>query len=220
MNIPVVALWQILWVALAFSCKAVDKPYNYQRFPDNYAEIQRDYERYHSLMACQRGETIASIGAGNGIKEVQVSYFVEEITWYLQEIDSARLYQFEEVLAYHENLIGSPIGADFNLVVGTEKSTGLPYSVFDRVLMLNVFHEIESRAGIMQEVHRLLNEDGALVIMERMGKKAGKVHGDCKYPKLVEPSFLQEMNSYGYALKSKQLGEEMSNLMFYTFESK
>lgn len=202
------------------ACKSINKPYNYKRFPDSYSEIQRDYESFNHWIDCQQGEVIASIGAGNGMKEIQISCFVEEITWYLQDIDSSRLYQFDEVLAYHENLIGSPIKADFSLVLGTENSTGLPHRIFDRVLMLNVFHEIESREGIMKETLQLLNENGVLVIMERMGKTEGEIHGDCKYPKLLEASFLQEMNSYEYTLERKQLGEEMSNLMFYTFESK
>ena len=220
MDVSLRALLQILCIALVSSCKSVNKPYNYKRFPDSYVEIQRDYESYYHLGGCQRGETIASIGAGNGIKEIQISCFVKDIDWYLQEIDSTRLYQFEDVLAYHENLIGSSISSDFNLVLGTESSTGLPHEVFDRVLMLNVIHEIESREGIMMEIHQLVDEDGVLVIMERMGDEVGEIHQDCKYPKLIETDFLQEMNSYGYALKTKQLGEEMSNLMFYTFESK
>ena len=219
-NIPLAALLQISCAALLLSCQSVNKPYNYRRFPDSYAEIQRDYESYYHLGGCQEGETIASIGAGNGIKEIQISCFIKDINWYLQEIDSARLYQFEEVLAYHENLIGSSMSADFKRVVGTEKSTGLPHKLFDRVLMLNVFHEIELREGIMTEIHQLLNKGGVLVIMERMGEAVGEVHADCKYPKLTEPSFLQEMNGYGYTLKAKQLGEEVSNLMFYTFASK
>lgn len=219
MSSPSTMLLQIVCVAFILSCKTVNKPYNYKRFPDNYLEIQSDYESYYHLSGCQSGEVIASIGAGNGIKEIQISCFVEAINWYLQEIDSSRLYQFREVLTYHENLIGSTIKADFNLVLGTENSTGLPHGIFDRVLMLNVFHEIESRKGIMMEIHQLLNKNGELVIMERMGKAEGEIHGDCNYPKLMEPSFIQEMIDYGYILKGKQLGEEISNLMFYTFES-
>ena len=218
-NFRLKALFLIFSLALIFSCKSVHKPYNYKQFPDNFSEIQLDFENYYDLNACQPGETIASIGAGNGLKEIQISMFLEDIKWYIQEIDSSRLYQFEEVLAYHEHLIGSSINADFNLVLGTQISTGLPHGIFDRVLMLNVFHEIVSTEGIMMEIHRLLNKDGALVIMERMGKTESEVHGDCGYPKLIEPDFLQKMDDYGYTLTGKQLGEEMSNLMFYTFES-
>ncbi len=220
MNIQFKVYLLSICIAPICSCKSVNKPYNYKRFPDSYSEIKRDYESYYYLNACQQGETIASIGAGNGIKEIQISCFIEGITWYLQEIDSSRLYQFEEVLKYHENLIGSSVKADFNFVLGTENATGLSHGIFDRVLMLNVFHEIESREGIMMEIHQLLDEGGVLVIMERMGHTAGEVHADCKYPKLIETSFLQEMNDYGYILVKKQLGEKMSNLMFYNFESK
>jgi hypothetical protein len=49
--------------------------------------------------------------------------------------------------------------------------------------------------------------------------RSGEVHTDCKYPKLVEDGFLQEMNKYGYTFIRKQPGEEMSNLMFYSFVS-
>ena len=56
--------------------------------------------------------------------------------------------------------MGSSISADFNLVIGTENSTALPHKIFDRILMLNVFHEIESREGTMMEIHQLLNEHG------------------------------------------------------------
>ncbi len=137
------------------------------------------------------------------MKEIQISCFVVGITWYLQEIESSRLYEFGKVLKYHEKVVGSPIDAGFNLVLGNESSTNLPPNTFDRILMFNVFHEIESRSGIMTEIRHLLNEDGELGIMERMGKTDNEIHGDCNFPKLIESNFLKEMNDYGYRLKNK-----------------
>lgn len=139
--------------------------------------------------------------------------------WYLQEIDSVRLSQFDQVLAHHEHILREPVKAKFNLVLGTEKSTNLPRESFDRVLMINVFHEVEDRGDLMVEIHDLLRDIGTLVIMERMARVAGEIHGDCKYPKLLEQGFLAEMEGYGYKLIDKYLAEEMSNLMFYHFES-
>jgi hypothetical protein len=49
--------------------------------------------------------------------------------------------------------------------------------------------------------------------MERMGEKAGQVHGDCKFPKLLETDLLHEMNIYGFQLVNKQIGEKMSHLV-------
>ncbi len=206
-----------IFLFLLLSCR-LTRPYNYKHFPDDFQSIQHEYENYYHLTDCQPGETIASIGAGNGLKEIQISYFVEDITWYLQEIDSSRLYDFYDVLAHHENIAGKP-SATFNLVVGTEQNTKLPKATFDRILMINVFHEIDARKDIMMEVHQLLKENAELVIMERIGKTAGEIHGDCKYPKLIEAELLKEMEGYGYQLSDKQLGEEMSNLMFYVFDN-
>jgi hypothetical protein len=69
----------------------------------------------------------------------------------------------------------------------------------------------------MREVHELLKPDGKLVIMERMGDKPGLVHGDCKFPKLYEPDFLKEMEGYGFDLSQNQMGEQVSQLKYYTF---
>ncbi|MEQ8531911.1 MAG: methyltransferase domain-containing protein [Imperialibacter sp.] len=219
MNTALKPLFPILCVALLISCQSGNKPYNSKQLPGDEVAIRRDYDSYYSLAACQPGETIASIGAGNGSKEIAISCFVEGITWHLQEIDSLRLHQFSQVLAHHEQVMGAPVKADFNLVLGTEESTGLPQGVFDRVLLFNVYHELASPDGMMKEIRQLLNTDGVLVIMERMGATPGELHGDCDRPKLMEPAFLQAMAAYGYTLQGKQLGEAMSNLMFYTFDS-
>jgi SAM-dependent methyltransferase len=201
----------LILLMLFLSCKPA------ARLPKTYQDLINDYEAYHIYNGCKSGETIASIGAGNGIKEIQISCFVEDITWFIQEIDSSKLSQFPNVLAYHKNLKGSPIKGTFELVLGTETSTGLPEGIFNRVLMINVFHELESREAIMKDVQALLKEDGVLVIMERMADKEGAFHGDCKYQKLIEHVFLKEMEEYGYSLKKKALVEKFSNLTFFTF---
>ncbi len=214
----------ILFIGLfLFRCSSLkrskNKPYEYGWYPKTYQEAIDNFENYSKLLGCKQGETIASIGAGNGRVEVEVSYVVDDIHWYLQEIDSSRLYQFDKVLEYHEELKGMVIKAEFNLVVGTETSTNLPQGIFDRVIMINVFHEIIAREPIMLDIRKLLKPDGKLVIMERMGSKLGQIHGDCKHLKLYEPDFLKEMDDYGYESMNHQVGEEISALTFYTFKS-
>lgn len=217
----------IFLIVLAFAncrtsnwVKYKNKPYQYGSVPKNYQSVIDEYDDYHKFIGCKQGETIASIGAGNGKKEVQVSCFVDGITWYLEEIDSARFYEFDKVLAYHEGLKGSPVNGEFNLVLGTESSTKLPKGIFDRIILLNVFHEILIREPIMSEIQELLKPSGELVIMERMAKEPNEFHGDCKHPKLYAPDFFEEMKSYGFECIDKKMGEEMSNLMYYMFERK
>lgn len=197
--------------------KSRNRPYQYGWYPKKYQETIDNFEKYSVPLGCKPGETIASIGAGNGRQEVQVACFVEDITWYLEEIDSLKLYQFDKVLAHHEKLKGSSIDADFKLIMGTETSTKLPKGIFDRIIMVIVFHEISNRAPIMSEIQELLKTNGELVIMETMAKEPGEQHPNCKHMKLYEPEFLKEMEEYGYRLKNYQIGETFSQLVFYTF---
>jgi SAM-dependent methyltransferase len=220
----IVISWIIILISFfLFQCSSLKvkrkakRPYEYGWVPKSYKDIQEHYEKYAFRYNCQPGETIASIGAGNGNSEVTISCFVSDIQWCLEEIDTSRLYQFDDVLAYFEKLKGSPVDAAFDLVEGTTVKTNLPKGKFDRVLMINVFHEIIDRKPIMEEVVQLLKPGGEFVIMERMGEKAGQVHGDCKFPKLLEKDLLHEMNAYGFQLVNKQIGEKMSHLVIYTF---
>lgn len=195
------------------------KPYNFGWYPKSYSELYDNFKKYSVHFGCRQGETIASIGAGNGRVEVEISCEVNDISWYLEEIDSMRFYEFDKVLHYHEKLKGTPIDATFNLVMGNEKSTNLPKGIFDRILMINVFHEIENRTEIMHEIHELLKPKGELVIMERMADKPGQMHGDCDFPKLYEPDFLEELQYYGFLLVADTTGEKVSNLKYYTLKS-
>lgn len=216
-------IWCIISLFFLVHCAAIkakrqrNKPYEYGWVPKKYEDVKKHYDNYAFRYNCQPGETIASIGAGNGKFEVTISCFIPGINWYLQEIDTFRLYQFEDVRTHFEKLRQSPIDANFHLVVGTESETNLPQNTFDRILMINVVHEINEREHLMKEIGGLLKSQGKLVIMERMGEKAGQVHGDCKFPKLLESDLLLEMDAYGFQLVNKQIGEKMSHLVFYTF---
>ena len=196
-----------------------NKPYDYGWVPKKYEQIEKHYINYANKYGCQPGETIASIGAGNGLFELAVSCFVPDIHWYLQEIDTSRLYQFDQVLNHFTKLKGTQIEAAYDLVVGTPTSTNLPANSFDRILMINVYHEIQDVAPIIDDARKCLKPDGELVIMERMGDKPGQIHGDCKFPKLHEPDFLAEMRSFGFENVNIEMGEKVSVLKIYTFKN-
>jgi len=195
-----------------------NRPYEYGWVPKSYKDITKNYENYSHLLSCKSGETIASVGAGNGVIEVAISCFEDDIHWYLQEIDTTKLYQFEKVLEHFEKLKGSEFNAEFDFVVGTEKETRLPTNVFDRIIMNNVYHELSDPQAVMFDLQDKLKPEGRLVIMEPMAKKQGDKHANCKHLRLWEPDFLKEMDQFGYNLIDKKVGEKISFLIFYTFE--
>lgn len=197
--------------------KSKTRTYDYSWYPKKFAEIQKYYEKYAHFSGCKSGETITSIGAGNGTNEVAISCFVEGISWYLQEIDSGRLFQFHEVLAHFEQVNKAEVKANFKLVLGTATTTNLPQKHFDRILMNNVYHELSDQRAMMRDISELLKPNGQLVIMEPMARKPGEKHANCNHLRLYEPYFLNEMERFGYKLVKQEVSEKVSFLHFYTF---
>lgn len=197
--------------------KSKSRAYDYGWYPKKFDEIKKQYDTYAHFSGCQPGETIASIGAGNGTNEVAISCFQDDINWYLEEIDSAKLYQFHQALNYFEQLRGAEVNSNFTLVLGTEISTNLPRNHFDRILMNNVYHELTDQKLLMEDISQLLKQNGQLVIMEPMARKPGDQHANCGHMRLYEPDFLEEMEAFGFKLIKKEVGEKMSFLTYYTF---
>ena len=196
------------------------RPYEYGWVPKSYNEVRKNYEDYSQWLGCKSGETIASVGAGNGVIEATISCFQDSIDWYLQEIDTFKLYQFEQVKSYFENLRGAQLNSKFRFVIGEEKETMLPMGIYDRIIMNNVYHELSDPQAIMTDILNKLRPNGKLVIMEPMAKKKGDLHANCKHLRLWEPDFLSQMDEFGYQLSNKKVGEKISFLVFYTFQPK
>lgn len=180
---------------------------------------EENYQRSSQYFGCQPGEYIASVGASNGYIEAQISLFVDHLEWYLQDIDSACLFEFPKVRTHFEQLSGKPINATFQLVLGSFLQTNLPDQYFDRILLSNVYHELSDRGAILRDLYTKLKPGGVMIIMERMARKKGERHKDCGHVKLVEPDFIQEMRSFSFRLRKKEASATLPNLQFFTFEA-
>lgn len=196
------------------------KPYSCGYFSKTFEELKENFEAGRAMGAAS-GEKIASVGASNGYREVQTSVFIENINWTLQDIDTSCLNEreFQKVIRYHEQLAGTKINATFNLVVGEKDQTNLTRSFFDRILLINVYHELSNKEKILEDIRGALNEKGVLVVMERMGKKPGERHGDCGLPKLFEPDYLADMKKAGFDLVFKSEPKKKTSIIFYTFKA-
>lgn len=197
------------------------RPYTCGFITKDLSELKENYQRY-SHLGVQAGETVASVGASNGYVEVQLSCFVDNVNWTLQDIDTGCLNpnELEKVIAHHESLTGKKINANFEIVIGTESKTNLLLATYDRVLLVNVFHEISqpNRKDVLIDIYAALKENGFVNIMERMGTKPGQKHGDCGHIKLLEPDFVEEMKSYGFEFVAKAMPTKKSAVTFYSFK--
>ncbi len=185
----------------------------------NFEHLSDDYYHSEVFAGCKNQETIASIGAGNGQREVTISAFVDSINWYLQDIDTTCLNRnnFNKVIAYFEKLKKAPITGSFRLVAGGEKKTNLPSHTFDRVILMNVYHELLYPDSIMQDIRWILKPGGAVVIQGFVARVKGQLHPQCGRPLIWEPEFLATMRRDGYILINKSLVNAKFLNTCYTF---
>ena len=193
----------------------------FKTFPKDSINLKGYYRTSLSKFDFKKGEKIASVGAAYGDQEVMMAIFNDDIEWTLQDIDSTALSPkiFKDVLHYFENMIQRPIKAKFSFVLGNEKKTNLPEDTFDRIIVINSYHEITERASILTDVHRALRKNGKVIILESMAKKKGQIHQGCHDLKLWEPDFLQEMEGFNFKLINKINPTKGYSWSHYTFES-
>jgi len=148
------------------------------------------------------GQMIASIGAQCCHWEAAYAATTDSVTFYLQDIDSSKFKkeQAEFVWSYYATLRGRPMTSNYKMVVGNETSTSLPENSFDKILIINSFHEFSSRAEMLSDTKKKLKAGGVLYIDEALPKRKGQLHGVCNLPMLTsdETIALFEKNGFEY----------------------
>ena len=196
-----------------------DRPYKCGFYSKNIGELRQNYDNYGKYCNVKPTENVASIGASNGYAEVQISVFTDSINWTIQDIDTNCLNQneFDNVLRYHEKLKGGPIIGQFVLVQGQEKKTNLKRDFYDRILLLNVYHELSEKEIIISDIKGALKKNGFLIIAEKMATKPGQHRSDCGKLKPFEPSLINDLKRYKFNLINKVVANEKTMLIYYEF---
>lgn len=111
-----------------------------------------------------------------------------EIIFTLEDIDSNTLNR-KKLLNQIKRFGNIAKIEQFNIVYGTEASTNLPSTSFNKVLMTGVVHEFSNRNAMLQDVKRILTTDGSLFIEEVLVHKPMKKDRICNYPFFTVDAF-------------------------------
>lgn len=197
------------------------KPYKCGFYSKDTNKLNHYYQETLQFIEVKKGEQIASVGAQNGNVEVQLSIFTDGITWTLNDIDTGCLNkdEFDKVLHYYESLVNKKIASKFSLVQGTETKTNLQTNFYDRILLINTYHELGNKKIIVDDIYNSLRSKGRLVIMERMANKRNKKRRDCNHIMPYEPDFLEALKASNFLLIDKKIpANKKSSMVFYVFE--
>ena len=217
-HILLLVIEMVLWSSYGYCQK--DKISNCGYYSKDLKSLKQNFDRNSKFLGLKTGDVVASVGAGNGSIEIQTSSFIDSLHWTLQDINADCLNRanVENMILHHESLINKTIKATFEIVIGEQTKTNLAREAFDRLLLINVYHELVYKNKILDDIRGALRPTGLLVVMERMANKRGETHGDCGHPRLVEQDLVAEMKNAGFEMVSKQKPDKKLPTTFYTFK--
>lgn len=168
----------------------------YYNLDDLYRQKQQELDFYDF----QHGQTVASIGAQCSHWEAAFAATTDSIHFYLEDIDTTHFNNRQTCFAWHyyDSLRGSPMTCPYTLTIGTEKSTRLPDNSFDKILIINSFHEFTYPDEMLADIKIKLKPGGILYIDETVPRRPGQLHGICKKPMLSHEEIIGILSRNGY----------------------
>ena len=177
-------------------------------FPHFFHESRVDLEERESrtvnLYGFQKHDTIASIGAGWGRWEVAFGSMLDSLVFYLEDIDTLKLNKEELQFNkdYYTLLKGSTILSTYFIQIGNENSTLLPKGIFDKVIVINAFHEFSDKDLMIRDIHGILASDGRLILNEFDAFKSGDIPMGCSKRIFTEKEVIEMITTIGFKFVS------------------
>ena len=106
---------------------------------------------------------VADIGAGTGYYSFKLSRKVPKGKVFAVEIQ-------DEMISYLQNKKLLLKDSVVEIVKGSNHSTNLPDNSIDLAIMVDVYHELDFPAEMLQAIHRALKQNGKLLLIEFRGE--------------------------------------------------
>jgi ubiquinone/menaquinone biosynthesis C-methylase UbiE len=157
--------------------QAKEIPFSFKLFLNlvNYFDNKKELIEFFDF---KKGDTVADIGAGAGKYEGAFSLLSDSVTYFVQDIDKDILSQdkLNKVVKHYSSLKGIAQTNKFQLCIGTEKSTNLPDSAFDKIIMLSSFHEFTFMDEMIADISKKLKPGGKVYIIDAFCSEKGHVN--------------------------------------------
>lgn len=142
------------------------------------------------------------MGASGGVWEIWFASQVDNLTFYLQDIDSLNCNQKEidYGVKYYEKLLNKPIIGQFIPIIGNQYQTNLPVNFFDKILIINSLHEFLFVNKILQDIKNCLKFSGKLFIEEQVTKISGEIHEGCGKRLFTQNELIMCLEGNGFEL--------------------
>jgi predicted methyltransferase len=170
-----------------------------------YNPLQKSLEIYQF----KPHEIIASVGASSGVWEIWFASQVDNLTFYLQDIDPLNCNQ-EEIdygVKYYEKFLNKKIIGTFIPVIGSQKETNLPKNLFDKILIINSLHELSFIDEMLKDIKECLKPSGVLFVEEQLAKAPGEIHEGCGKRFFTQDELVDSLEKNGFVVTSVEKKE-------------
>ncbi|RNC89741.1 MAG: methyltransferase domain-containing protein [Allomuricauda sp.] len=155
-------------------------------------EAEENTSQLLDNMNIESNDVIADIGAGSGYHVFKMAKKAKDGTVYAVDIQ-------KEMLAAMQVKIENGNIRNVKLVKGDAKSVNLPNNSIDKILIVDVYHEMSHPIEILASLKAALKANGRLFLIEYRGE-------DPKVPikrlhKMTEEQAVKELKAAGFVLK-------------------
>ena len=116
----------------------------------------------------KKGDVVAEIGAGNGINIAILSMFFDSVTFVAQDINAKTLNtnSYNKIIKKYQAYSNKPQTNTFELVIGTMTSSNLPDGKFDKLFIVNSFHDFDKQDEMLDDIYKKLKPNGQFILLE------------------------------------------------------
>ncbi len=147
------------------------------------------------------GENVASIGAQCATWEGAFATYTDSIHFYLEDIDPVSLNEAQVSFSwsYYSTLNKKTITSTRKIIIGSESKTNLPEHYFDKILIINSFHEFSDQQGMLADIAGKLRPGGILYLDETLAEKSGELHVQCNKRIYTGDELISLFKGYGFS---------------------
>lgn len=162
-------------------------------------------------MNIQPTDIIADIGAGSGYHVFKMAPLANKGAVYAVDIQPEMLQAILESKQYeiHKNI---------ELILGDEKNVNLPENAFDKVLMVDVYHEFNFPKEMIVSIKKALKKNGKIYLIEYRAEDntvpIKEIH------KMSEKQAIKEMKAAGFRLDTNIDNLPWQHCMVFVMNSK
>jgi SAM-dependent methyltransferase len=133
-----------------------------------FANMFETKKQLIDFLEIKNGEAIAEVGADDGINLGILSTIYDSLTLYAQDIDAKALTQksLNKEVRYYSKKRTTPQSNNFKWVIGTVNATNLPLAAFDKIFLIDAYHDFDQKDEMIDDIAAKLKPGGKIILLD------------------------------------------------------